>query len=94
MANEMIEKVAEAIHMYRPNRVSKWNDCVESYKKELRLQAKAAIAATREPLKEIIDKDFEVDYPLELAPAMIKGRKDFRKNLIKTSIDELGEEDV
>lgn len=47
MNKTIIEKVAAAIHHYRPNRVEPWEHCVESYKAELRLQAIAAIEAMR-----------------------------------------------
>ena len=60
--SEMIERVAKAIHHYRPNRVEPWERCVESYKKELRMQAKAAIEAMREPTNKMVKPYIDAYY--------------------------------
>ena len=55
--SEMIERVAIAIHNYRPkHKTLHWSNCVDSYKSELRLQAKSAIEAMREPTQNMVDR--------------------------------------
>ena len=96
MVNEMVERVAKALvkaNHNNPNQAVDFGMTGFNFMWQLYINdAKAAIAAMREPLKQIIDRDFEVQYPDDLKDFMIKGRKDFRKNLIKSSIDKLGEE--
>lgn len=61
--NELIEKMAIAIHNGRhnplPNPV-KWNDCVASYKQKVRIQAVAAYKIAEEYIQ-IKDSDEEFD---------------------------------